>query len=405
MRKKNVLQILCTVCMMISLALSGCGSRESAEEQTSGSGQEEQEEQADEAGQVSESGRNPEGGKEEEKAAPSVYPRDLLRGELQAFTVWINQDDNYGNYGFLLSEYTDPADADLNQILYNGAGMESAPLTDSERQAYLSASGLPEISTDVTRLTTAQIDEFLERKLGLTLDEMNRSLDWVYLEETDAWVHEHGDTNYTAFTCVSGRETEKGVYELDCVPGGWESGSSLCPPCRLTLTRHGDDYRILSNIYDESIPYSKDIWKIEDQSFDVDLGGSWGQVTFTSYGPDTSVYSTQDVSFALVKNGTLVYEFPDVMEGNFRTHETFLNILAVSFQDYSGDGEKDVIVICEYAPLITTASGGTLKEARLYRNMGDSFRLDRDKMDWLQANDLCNTIEQVMEHVNEAGTV
>ena len=159
---------------------------------------------------------------------------------------------------------------------------------------------------------------------------------------------------------------------------------------------------MLSNVYDESLQYSKDVWKIEDQSFDVDLGGDWGEATFVSYGPNTIVYSTQDVSFALEKNGHVVYEFPNVMEGGFRSQEIFLDILAVSFQDYSGDGEKDVIVICEYAPMITTASGGTLKEVRLYRNMGDSFRLDRDKMDWLQVNDYCNTIEQVMEHVNEA---
>ena len=37
----------------------------------------------------------------------------------------------------LLSEYTDPKDADLNQIFYTGAGMESESLTDSEKQAYL----------------------------------------------------------------------------------------------------------------------------------------------------------------------------------------------------------------------------------------------------------------------------
>ena len=134
----------------------------------------------------------------------------------------------------------------------------------------------------------------------------------------------------------------------------------------------------------------------------MDLGGSWGQTVFTSYAPDTAVYSTQDVSFALVKNGETVYEFPDVMEGNFRSRETFLDILAVSFQDYDGDGEKDVIVICEYAPLVTTASGGTLEEVRLYRNLGGSFQLDRGRMDWLQVNDYCNTVAQVLEHVNEA---
>ena len=346
-----------------------------------------------------ETGENTEDWEQKESAS---YPRKLQRGELQAFTNWIDQEDNSGNYGLLLSEYTDPKDADLNQIFYTGAGMESESLTDSEKQAYLKLTGLSEIYTDMTRLTTGQINDFLEEKLGCTLDEMTAPFNWTYLEETDAWVNQHGDTNYTLFTCVGGQETEKGIYELECVPGGWENGVSVCPPSRLTLARHGDGYRVLSNVYDESIQDSKDIWKIDDQSFDTDLGGSCGQVTFTSYAPNTNVYSTQDVSFALVKNGETVYEFPNVMEGNFRSRETFLKILAISFQDYNGDGEKDVIVICEYAPIVNTASGGTLKEVRLYRNMGDNFQLDRDKMDWLQVNDYCNTIDQVMEHVKEA---
>ena len=406
--KKRGWKFLCLLCILPALLIQGCGSGdEKRQEPEGGAGQETMDESSGGAGETREEEQSPDQNSEnsdsgEGEKTAAGYPRELLRGELLAFTNWINQGDNYGNYGFLLSEYTDPADADLNQILYTGAGMESQPLTSEEQQAYLKATGLPEISTDITRLTTSQINEFLERKLGLSMKDMRGDFDWVYLENTDAWVHEHGDTNYTPFTCVSGQETEKGVYELSCVPGDGQTDLSLYPPCRLTLAKHDDDYRILSNVYDSGIQYSRDIWEIEDQSFDVDLGGSWGQVKFVSYGPNTSVYSTQDVSFALEKGGNTIYEFPDVMDGNFRSHETFLNILAVSFQDYSGDGEKDVIIICEYAPLINTASGGTLKEVRLYRNMGDSFQLDRDKMDWLQVNDYCNTVDQVLEHVNEA---
>ena len=401
--KRKSIRVLGILGLAVALMLAGCGRNE--EEAAPGPGVNTEEEQLAEPGEENpgeEDAEAEEGTADWEQKESASYPRELQRGELQAFMNWIDQEDNSGNYGLLLSEYTNPKNADLNQIFYTGAGMESEPLTDSEKQAYLKLTGLSEISTDMTRLTTGQINGFLEEKLGCTLDEMTGPFDWTYLEETDAWVHQHGDTNYTPFTCVGGQETEKGIYELECVPGGWESGVSVCPPSRLTLARHGDGYRVLSNVYDESIQDSRDIWKIDDQSFDVDLGGSWGQVTFTSYAPNTSVYSTQDVSFALVKNGETVYEFPDVMEENFRSRETFLNILAISFQDYNGDGEKDVIVICEYAPMVNTASGGTLKEVRLYRNMGDSFQLDRDKMDWLQVNDYCNTIDQVMEHVQEA---
>lgn len=42
------------------------------------------------------------------------------------------------------------------------------------------------------------------------------------------------------------------------------------------------------------------------------------------------------------------------------------------------------------------------KEVRLYQNMGYSFRLDTDKMDYLNANGFNNTIDEVMQHIPEA---
>ena len=203
--KKRGWKFLCLLCILPALLIQGCGSGdEKRQEPEGGAGQETMDEPSGGAGETREeeqssdqNSENSDSGEGEKTAAG--YPRELLRGELLAFTNWINQGDNYGNYGFLLSEYTDPADADLNQILYTGAGMESQPLTSEEQQAYLKATGLPEISTDITRLTTSQINEFLERKLGLSMKDMRGDFDWVYLENTDAWVHEHGDTNYTPF--------------------------------------------------------------------------------------------------------------------------------------------------------------------------------------------------------------
>ncbi len=99
----------------------GGAGQETMDESSGGAGETREEEQSpDQNSENSDSG-------EGEKTAAG-YPRELLRGELLAFTNWINQGDNYGNYGFLLSEYTDPADADLNQILYTGAGPTIRPL-------------------------------------------------------------------------------------------------------------------------------------------------------------------------------------------------------------------------------------------------------------------------------------
>ena len=108
--KRKAALLLCLACILFIPALTGCGA-----------GRAEQEESV------------PEVSLDDQEQTSGMYPRDLLRGELLAFTNWIDNEDNYGNYGFLLSEYTDPREADLNQIFYTGAGMETEPLGASEK--------------------------------------------------------------------------------------------------------------------------------------------------------------------------------------------------------------------------------------------------------------------------------
>ena len=295
--------------------------------------------------------------------------RDLTTAELQKFTDWINEGDNGGNYGFLLSDYGDPKDADLGEIFYSGAGMATEPLTAAERQEYLKISGREDIETDCVRLTTEQINHVLTKRLGCTLDEMSRELPWFYLEKAKVWVTEHGDTNYVNFTCVSGRELSAGVYELDCVPGD-ENYRPYVHSCHLTLQADGEDYRILSNVFDDSLTYSRAIYRIDNQSFKVDLGGSWGEVIFTSYAPGQTMYGNQDVSFSLVQDNAEIYDFPGITENGYRDPLLFQEVLAVSFQDYDGDGQKDVIIICSYDDLYGEPGNRISNEVRLYQNMG-----------------------------------
>lgn len=335
-------------------------------------------------------------------AAPeNLYPRELSNEELREFTMWINKGGNYGNYGFLLSEYKNPQDMNLYELFYAGAGMECKRLSPEEQAAYLKATGQEEIYTDCTRLTTAQIDEFLQRKTGLAYEDMAHPLDWVYLPEYDIYVNEHGDTNYMNFTCVSGRQTDEDTYELDCVPGD-DTYTPLLSSCQFTLKRAGEDYQPVSNVYVEGLTYSMDIWRIDDQCFDVELDG-WGEVTFASYGQDKSAYGYKDAVFKLEKNGEELYQFPFVREENYRIGESFLGVLAVSFQDYNGDGKKDIIVIAEYKSEVGAAEGECFNEVRLYRNRPENqdFVLDFDRMDILNGNQWNHTIGEVMEHMSE----
>lgn len=354
-----------------------------------------------EAAETEQESQTPEAGAPEE----GQEERDLTNEELREFTRWINQGSNYGNYGFLLSEYTRPEDVDLEQALYTGAGVETTPLSAEEEKEYLKIIGEEEIYTDYTRMTTDEINGVLEEKLGLNLDDMTKKLQWPYLPDTDAWVWQHGDTNYMNFTCVSGKQISDDTFELNCVPG--DENYMPYPSSRLTLKKHGDGYRFLSNIYTVGVEYSKEIWKIEDQSFNVDLGAPWGDVFFVSYAPDKSAYGNQDVTFSIIKpsDGAELLALPAVEEDNYRRNEQFNQILAVSFKDYNGDGALDIIIIAEYELTVYSEEEGNMRqEVRLYRSRPEEgdFVLDTDRMDYLNMNGLSHTIEEVMEHLDES---
>lgn len=342
--------------------------------------------------------------REEEK----FVPRDLTFEELRIFTYWINQGNHYGNYGFLLSEYERAEDADLNEILYSGAGMETEALSPEEEAAYLEATGGEEIYTDCTKFTTEQLEDFLQERLGLSLADMTRPLEWTYLPEHALWVCEHGDTNYMNFTCVSGRQTAPDIYELDCVPGDGED-VPWNPSCRFVLQEWGEGCRPVSNTFVEGLEYSREIWKIEEQTFEVNLGSTWGDVIFTSYAPDNSAFSNKDVTFSLVRAGEEIYRFPAVEEGDYR-QDIFCRLLAVSFQDYDLDGKDDIIIIAEYQPDIYSEEGELLMdevsvypEVRLYKSCPwpGEFQLDQDRMDYLNLSGNNHSIAQVMEHIDD----
>lgn len=331
----------------------------------------------------------------------NLFPKKLDSSQLREFTRWINTGNNRGNYGFLLSEYTCPQDIDLSEVFYAGAGLECEPLSLEEQEAFLAATGQDEIYTDYTRLTSAQIDDFLQKSLGLSHEEMTFPLQWTYLPDYDIYVMEHGDTNYMSFTCVSGRWLDADTCELDCVPGD-DVYTPYRPSCRLTLRKSKEGYRPVSNCYVEGISYSMDIWKLEEQCFSADLEG-WGEVLFESYAPDRSAYGNRDVIFTLRKPGEELYKLPVMETDNYRRYRIFQQILAVSFQDYDEDGDTDIIVLSEYLSQENPEKEETVRETRLYRNHSDKqeFTLDFDWMDMLDANQWNHSIGEIMEHMDD----
>ena len=116
------------------------------------------------------------------------------------------------NNGFLLSAYDDVRDVRLYEVLYQCSG-EEVPY-DSAAEAYR-ASGL-ELSTDLSYLSSAELDALLKRVAGYGLDETEWQLDDCdYLPDVDIYCIQHGDTNIQPVRCrlIS---SEDGTYEVLC---------------------------------------------------------------------------------------------------------------------------------------------------------------------------------------------
>lgn len=117
--------------------------------------------------------------------------------------MWTDASGNtcvFSPAAFLLSAYDRPEDVDLFQLFYNGAnGYSPAQETpQAERQAVADAYFDGEDwQVDLTRTTTKQADDILEKWMDLTLAQTNKvSLeDLQYLPDYDAYYHYHGDTN------------------------------------------------------------------------------------------------------------------------------------------------------------------------------------------------------------------
>ncbi|MBR0062538.1 MAG: M15 family metallopeptidase, partial [Oscillospiraceae bacterium] len=144
---------------------------------------------------------------------------------------------------FLNSEYGDAADVDLYFLFYDGAG-SSELISPEELEAFRVKADYEDIYTDVTKVTSADVNETLLKYTGKTLDETNKvRLDsFTYLEEYDAYYHMHGDTNANNYVMDTLVRDEPGIVRLTYY--GWSGEQYVVS---LTETENGT-YYIISNV-------------------------------------------------------------------------------------------------------------------------------------------------------------
>ncbi len=383
MKERKILFFCCAAVLCMAMLCSGC-----AAERRGGDFGEVLTEDTEKSDDLDDR-KEEAGGPSESEADSGTLPVELTVEELRAFTDFVNQAENNG---FLLSQYDMVSGADLNEILYNGAGMESQPLSEAERRAYEEAGY--SVETDLTRLTTAQIEVFLQRKAGIGMADMTGGLDWVYLEATDCYVFQHGDTNFCTFVCTGGRRAGE-VYELR-----FKAASDYVSDCIAVLRDRNGDYQFVSNRYFDNKDDLKRIRKIEEQSFSLELEG-WGEVEFVSYGPDILEDFRQDVTFRLEQAGREVFAFPEVRDGDLRGDDCFRQIDAVAFPDYDQDGYKDVLIICTYEQIAGEDAGTRHQEVRIYKGGEGTFRYMSQLCSALNTEGKNQSISQVLGEIQE----
>lgn len=228
--------------------------------------------------------------------------RALTLDELNSMQEFINE-----HYGFLLSDYEDPRWVNLEELFYNGAGSDHAPMTDEEREAYLKAIGDTELMTDLTHLTTSQIDSFLVKNTGFHLNEMKHRLGWTYLPEYDAYYMQHGDTNIRKFICEKG-VVQGDTYQIWCMADQY---TNFLYECIVTLKKSDSGYQFVSNqvIWDEvgSIKPGADDVSIDGMRMVVKLYKEGLDPSGLDIGPGWAVNSSEDFAESVFDSGHRYY--------------------------------------------------------------------------------------------------
>lgn len=123
--------------------------------------------------------------------------------------------------------------------------------------------------------------------------------------------------------------------------------------------------------------------RIEDQSFEVVLN-DWGKVTFVSCMPDfynENLDSLTDASFYLLRDGKVLYKFPDVSDNNIRETGLCEGVSFVFFEDIDEDNKDEIVVGVLYVSGAGPQGMIPYTEIRIYEDGGNEFVYNKDFSD------------------------
>lgn len=134
------------------------------------------------------------------------YPIALSEEEIQMFNEgFFNVATDNMNNMLLTSAYAKPEEIDLFQTFYNGMSGVTSDVTEDEI-ALLTTLDSQASYLDIMKITVAQMDAFLQEKLGVKLENTQKKglENFYYLEQYDSFYLIAGDTNFDWCTITSG---------------------------------------------------------------------------------------------------------------------------------------------------------------------------------------------------------
>ena len=320
--------------------------------------------------------------------------RILSEDECRELEEFIN---GIGNYGFLLSVYEKPQDLDAEQVFFEGAGLELRVPEEEEREAYLEETG-EDSAVNLFRLGATQVNDYLQYRAGVSVDELSRKPDWVYLEDYDAYYLCHGDeeTNLCEFE-VTDAAVQGDFYRVHYAVrreaadlDGWH-----IPVYEVILKKNGDSYRFCANrLWMENGLLLRPYCELETESF--------GKVRFCSYKPDRNAGEYADVTFSFVRDSDVLFNLPGMNVSNIRSNIEFEDVKAVDMADYDGDGAKEIVTICEYRIGKEGKGRSDGLEARIYRFDSDGMpQLDRNLTDTVNEKVTVLSLSGIAHYIKE----
>ena len=216
MKRRNYLWI----CLLLALTLTACQSATQNGKPTDATQSGEIAAPVEETETPQQSAQTEAPEQSPETETPVGNPHELTAEELRTWGEFLS---GVECYGFLMSDYSTPLEADLGQVFYTGAGAGERPEEETLND-YLKANDFEEAYTDVTFIPYDAANQLLERRTGYTLEHFKlagNDIPMYYSDKYKGYFQMAGDTNRIRVECVSGQENADGSIFLKSREKSW----------------------------------------------------------------------------------------------------------------------------------------------------------------------------------------